>query len=925
MIKLFWKLANSVILFLIFSNLYSQELPPIERYSPEIYSGGNQNWMISQASNKFIYVANNEGLLEYNGSNWKLYPSPNNTIIRSVKVFEDRIYTGSYMDFGYWHQDLSGTLQYVSLVPYLQEEMIDEEHFWNIITFQNWVLFQSFDRIYFYNPSKNQFTIIKAINDIPKVFNINGVIYYFVTSEGLYSIEEGKSVLKSDASIFKDGSIVNIFSLQDSFLIHTKNSGFYIYRNGIISEWNANTNNKLKTIKSFTSFKLKDGSVFVGTISAGLMYINQEGEIEYQINQNNGLGNNTILSLFEDLDGNIWVGLDNGIDCINFKRSPVKIFSDDKGKLGTVYASILFHENLYLGTNQGLYTKKAGSNDLFEIIEGTAGQVWCLFEYKNELFCGHHSGTFLVEGTTVTQIANKPGTWSLKEIPHMENALLQGNYVGLNILIKENGKWQFRNKIHGFDNSAKYFEFLSEKEIFVNHEYKGVFKLHVDDHLDSVSDICIQSELPLGKNTSIVKFKKSLLYTSNQGIYKYDTILKRFAKDSVLSIILTKESYLSGRLIVDESQKMWAFLKDNIKYVTINPITTELQINNISIPSNLIGGMIGYENISKIDNNKYLIGTTRGYIILDPSLINLKDEYLLHLNSVSLKKMNAESISLDISKKALFKHNQNSILFSYSVPSYEKYNTVKYQYKLNGYYDFWSDWTNETELLFNNLPFGEYQFQIRALVGNILTKNIATYNFEISKPWYLTRFAIVIYIFVFLTISLMTHKRYKKFYKRQIRRKQLENERFIVQIKNEQLNKDIENKNRELAISTMSIINKNEVLNCIKNELKNNEVNNNHVIKLIDGNINNTKDWQIFEEAFNNADKFFMDRLKQLHPFLTPNDLRFCAYLRLNLTSKEIAPLLNISIRSVETKRYRLRKQMNLAHDESLVTHILEI
>ena len=68
----------------------------------------------------------------------------------------------------------------------------------------------------------------------------------------------------------------------------------------------------------------------------------------------------------------------------------------------------------------------------------------------------------------------------------------------------------------------------------------------------------------------------------------------------------------------------------------------------------------------------------------------------------------------------------------------------------------------------------------------------------------------------------------------------------------------------------------------------------------------------MFKEAFNNADKDFIKKLKSIHPNLTPNDLRLCAYLRLNLSSKEIAPLLNISPRSVEVKRYRLRKKMEL-------------
>jgi DNA-binding CsgD family transcriptional regulator len=125
----------------------------------------------------------------------------------------------------------------------------------------------------------------------------------------------------------------------------------------------------------------------------------------------------------------------------------------------------------------------------------------------------------------------------------------------------------------------------------------------------------------------------------------------------------------------------------------------------------------------------------------------------------------------------------------------------------------------------------------------------------------------------------------------------------------------------------MSLIKKNEFLNTVKEELKNTTESGSlkPVIKFIDKNLNNTDDWKFFQEAFNNADKDFLKKVKSIHPSLTPNDLKLCAYLRLNLSSKEIAPLLNISPKSVEVKRYRLRKKMELPHDYSLTNYILEI
>ena len=148
-----------------------------------------------------------------------------------------------------------------------------------------------------------------------------------------------------------------------------------------------------------------------------------------------------------------------------------------------------------------------------------------------------------------------------------------------------------------------------------------------------------------------------------------------------------------------------------------------------------------------------------------------------------------------------------------------------------------------------------------------------------------------------------------------------------MEFKNENLQLDIENKNRELGMATMNLVKRNELLNNIKDELSKSKSLDEFkgVIKLINSSLNNTSDWKLFEEAFNNVDKDFMKKVKTLHQSITPNDLRLCAYLRLNLSSKEIAPLLNISHKSVEVKRYRLRKKMGLNHDESLSNYIIEL
>lgn len=920
------KILQSIFLMCIGLVSFTQELPPIAKYTTENYNGDNQNWMISQGLDDYIYVANNKGLLEFNGSEWITYTSPNNTITRAVNVIGNKIYTGCYAEFGYWLKNEWGTLNYTSLTSKLDKDILKDEQIWNIVEYNEWVIFQSSYSIYFYNTQTETFKIITAANIIYKIFKVKNRIYYHVADEGIYVVEDGKSKLISNNQILKSERVINIFEDDENLIILTRSSGFYKYQNAQIKRWNIAADSMLKGVDVFSSIQLEDDSFIIGTISDGVLHLSKEGNIKYQITQKKGLSNNTVLSLFEDRAHNVWAGLDNGINCVNVK-SAIKTFFDYEGVVGTVYTTQVFKNVLFVGSNQGLFYRKLnGGNNLFEFVEGTAGQVLDLFNYNDKyLFCGHHLGTFLIEEFKANKISDELGAWTFKPIPKHQNILLQGNYNGLYILEKVNGLWQVRNKVKGFNNSSRYFEINDDNQVWVSHEYKGVFKLKLNDSLTKVLKLDMETTLPLGKNSSLIRYKNDILYASEEGIFKHDRTNKGFKKDSLLSAAIKEGDYISGKLVVDKHDRLWTFSKNNISYIENDDVTNKPVINNIPIPSKLRRGVLGYENISLTNHVKYVLGTANGYIILDVSQINRKKDYIVYLNAVSFQNIDDETLKYPIGTEGEFNYKQGLLVFKFSVPEYDKYLDVNFQYKLEGLSNKWSKWTENPQVTFENLSFGDYTFKVRAKVGNELSKNTVSYTFIVHRPWYLSNTALVFYFLLLLVIIFITHKAYKRYYINKFKQEQMENEQMIMHIKNEKLNQDIDNKNRELAISTMSIIKKNRVLNKIKKELKKNRhPGNNTALELIDSNLNDTKDWSFFEQAFNNADKDFLEKIKKSHPDLTPNDLRFCAYLRLNLSSKEIAPLLNISTKSVETKRYRLRKKLGLEHNSGLVNYILK-
>lgn len=918
--------------------LFSQELPPIVKYPSTVYGAGNQSWMISQDEQNYLYFANNEGLLEYNGTNWELYPTPNETIMRSVKVIDNKVYTGCYMNFGYWTRQANGKLKYTSLSDTIKNKILDDEQFWNILKYDQWILFQSLNRIFIYDTKTKSFKIISPKNGVVKSFSTKNSIYYQTINEGLFEIEGGKGKLISDDPILKKFTIVNVFTIDDGLLIQTQLDGFYKLTGTVLTPFSTEVDAQIKASFVYSSQRLQDGSYALGTVSNGIFILSNSGKLNYHISQSKGLSNNTALSLFEDKDQNVWVGLDNGINCINL-QTPVHSFTDDTGVLGTVYASITFNGMLYVGTNQGLFCKKYQSNGDFQFISGTKGQVWSLYSYDNILFCGHDSGTFIIDNTNAKSIFSGSGTWKFEPSPNNKNILLQGNYYGISVLEKINNQWKFRNKIDGFSYSSRYFEITPNLEVYVSHEYKGIFRLQLDNSLLKTKEFYTYSAPNKGKNASLVKFNNAIYYAYKGGIFKLNSKTKQFEKDKLLSSIFEKDEYTSGKLIVDKSNKIWLFSKNYIHYFSASKLSNQLKQNIIPIPSSLTNSMLGFENITQISKSTYLIGTTDGYYTLNIDDLSFKN-YAVSITEISINKQNETLNNVLLKEEGSFKSNENNITLNYTVPEYNKYINSEYQYLLEGFQNDWSEWSTKSSVNFKNLSPGKYTFKVRVKYANTLLQNTATYTFVVLKPWYLTNLAVFIYLLLLIVIGYFINKAYRNFYHKQKEKlieennllleiKELENEQQLMKLRNEQLSQDVDNKNRELAVSTMSLNSKNELLAFIKEDLKKTSQDDNKniksVIRTINDNITEEDSWKVFKEAFDSADKDFLKRIKQLHPLLTPNDLRLCAYLRLNLSSKEIAPLFNISVRSVEIKRYRLRKKMDLQHEIGLVEYILAV
>ncbi|MBN10553.1 MAG: hypothetical protein CMC80_03370 [Flavobacteriaceae bacterium] len=897
----------------------------------EEYAAGNQNWMITQGSNNQIYIANNEGVLSFDAERWKLYPT--NSIVRSVAYFDGILYSGSYMDFGYWTKKPSGELIYQSLVEEHNVEIIEDEQFWNIYKIEDNLIFQSLNRILLFNRTTSEIKLIQPEKPILKSFIVDERLYFQLEGDGIYQYSSTGIIYLFGKSEFQDTEVIELFPLSDGIRVLTSSKGFYSYRNKVLRPW-AVLKSIFQSELVYSGHQSTNGNYMIGTVTNGLYIVSEDGRENKHFNFEKGLLNNTVLSIYEDKDFNLWLGLDNGINCV-LTNSPFEIYNDPKGQLGTVYASIRYQNKLYIASNRGLFFRPLNREESeFSSVSGLSGQNWNLEIVNGLLFVGHDRGSFIVNGESAIRVGSYIGAWTHKSINR--NTILVGAYDGIHVLNRINGVWKYAFKVSDFDISSRHLETINEQEVLISHEYKGVYHLTLSKNLTIAKNIRTLA-IQRGRHASLEKLNDEVYYLSPDGMFKYDTQVQDFIPLPISSEMFKNDSFLTGKMIVDQQNRIWTFFEKNIVLLEKNIFDSSFSVQKVPLHSDFRKTNLGFENVGDLNNGAFVLGTMNGFLTLSLSQYVIP-ESLLFLSRITAYDLTQKETSLSLFQTSKLSPEMNNLRFEFSVPYYSTPNSIQYQWYMEGYHTDWLPWSDLSFAEFKNLDFGNYIFHVRARSGQQPVGEVVQYSFIIRYPWYISYWAIAIYVVILAFLSLLINNLYTRYYRRQqikyveetkkeLALKELSNTKALVEAKNDQLNQRIENKNRELAISTMSMIKKNTLLGSIKEQLiKVTDFSElNRVIRNIDQSINNEDDWNFFEKAFNNADQDFLKKIKNIHPKLTPNDLRLCAYLRLNLSSKEIASLLNISSKSVEIKRYRLRKRMNLNRGTNLIGYILSV
>jgi DNA-binding CsgD family transcriptional regulator len=881
----------------------------------------NQNWGIYQHPiNKLVYFANSEGLIEYDGLTTNTYKLPGNKGARSVFIDNNGlIFTGGFEELGFWQKDSGCKLRYISLAKHSQIK--DNDEIWKIYQQHGKIYFQSFTSIYIYD--------YKTIKNAPAPFTVlfmfpktNGFLVQ-VLGIGLYNFDNDKYSIITGSSLFSTVKIHTIVPYpNNSYLIGTANNGLYILKDEKITPFPCEVSEFLKYNTCNAGVAINDSTFVFGTILGGIIEFNTSGTIKRTFNYSNGLKNNTVLSLFKDNDNGIWAGLDQGTNYLE-TFSPMVQYQNVTGTLGTIYTILKKDDLLYIGTNQGLFTAKIDNFDEHysftdvEMVPGSQGQVWTLREFNNQVLCGHNEGTFVAGKGSFRQISWITGGWTLSTL---KEYIIQGTYTGLVTLEKdEKGNWKFRNKIKGYDQPSRRIEVDYLGFIWASHHQRGIYKLELNDKLDSV-----QNEKFFGGitgtsgNIDVFKINNRIIFTGSDKLYSFDYDANKIVAFKILNDQLGEFSK-AVQVIPFEGTQYWLVLENKIALFDINRDFRSRKILEFSQKDIHTSG--NDLEIIKTGPRNILFPTRSGFAILNTSNVkNLHSASRVFFKSITFQGKGKTIEVCGSNGPIKVPYTTNNIRVFFSDPSAFNMNEKIYYYRITELEDQWHTTTIDN-FSYNNVRFGSYTVEIKTDVNSVPV----SLKFVIKAPWYLTYYAFAAYTLLFILINYLVYC---------IFRYELEKQKKMVamEVRRDTLENELDIKSNELMLTMRYLIQKNEILTELKKEidaLKEQSAKYpikhiRNLEKIIDEGLDTqTESWKSAMSNLKLSQEGFFRRLKEKHPELTPNDLRLCSYLRMNFTTKEIAHLLNISGRGVEIGRYRLRKKMNLPHDINLSEYLM--
>lgn len=761
-------------------------MPFFQNFSSEDYRESQQNWCVIEDSSGILYFGNSNGLLIYDGAFWKFLDGFSGRTVRSLCNVGGRIYWGAIGDFGYLKLHESGELQAISLRDKLPEAYRNFKDIWTIRAIDDTVFFHSRNNIYRWR--NQQLQVLKSTGLIYPIFAIEKTIYTTIPKAGLCKVV-GDTLLPAPGGKLFANAYIDAFLPYDEnrYLIGTRRQGLFLYDGITTTPFNGAVNTVLQKNLIRSMVKLSDNLYAAATLFDGLTIFDARGDQYRQFNKTSGLLDNRIFALFADRQDGLWLAMNNGLSRIEL-LSPLSNFTEAMGLKGPTLGLRRHRGTLYAVTPEGIFYLEE-NNDGYPafkpvIIDGRA-QGWAVENTADHLLIGTERGVFEITGNKAIHLESE-GINNIRVMKHSSNhptLMFVGMVKGLAAYQLQNNTWRLLGALPGVDETIEGIAEAQDGTLWLGTSFEGLIKIEGISSEAFLPFSAKDTEKPL--KTAVIKryglqnnlpgqrcvpavINGHLVFATQEGLKRFDISLQKFLPETRFGSILAETACAIYNIIPDNRGNAWFIAQRNRERIDGY---SELQDDGSYLWKNT--PFLRIKNVGEIysiypeNNGTVWFGGAKGIVKYSASdQINYQQDYrcLIRLVSVrgdsvifgdlqpkglAIDQSNAEATVRPFTSPLQLPYSLHNIRFEFSAPSYTDVSANRFQIKLDGFDDQWTDWRSETHKEYTGLSPGHYQFNVRAMNIYQHQSSIGTFEFTVLPPWYRAWWAYLIYFLLF--------------------------------------------------------------------------------------------------------------------------------------------------------------------------------
>lgn len=909
----------------IFALTTSAQIPTLRNFSPIEYNGGTQNWEIGEMRDNLMAFANNHGLIVFDGENWQIHPVANYTSVRSLAFDAKKlcVYAGASDEFGYFDINTATfNVEYHSLSKLLPANMRMFGEIWKIHLLPSGeVLFQGREHLFSLRQG-NKLITLKTAGAIDNSALVGDRVYVS-TKTGIYTYHGGKLSPLPGTGNLTGKRVSGVVQYNGKVMFVTMSDGLFIYDGHTATPYELDISPLLKDNNVFCAAAGKRYIGF-GTIKNGLIVKDLQTGSNYYVNTNTGLQNNTVLSMsFDSLD-NIWLGLDMGLSYVMLESSYGNLLGANN-TIGTGYTSAINGNQLYMGTNQGLFSIPYPlQNSILppkaQTVEGVVGQIWSLQNIDGTLLCGANDGAYIVGAGTVRRIDGLGGTWGFRKLNDHPGYLLTCDYDGLAVLKQEGGSITLHSRLSNFHEASGNFEQDSDGSIWLSHWHKGVWHFRLSDDMTRVENLEYYHNgagLVVDDNNLVCKIDGRVYVSSVDGFHQYDERNRKLKHCDWMTNLFN--TYGEALHVTQAPDGMIIAYKADYLAVAERQHNGKYQSRQVGYGNMVQQMQMGLGNIGFLENRQIVLNSNNGFFVMRPQKKDAAKTNHVMVSRIystntgdTLVYMRCPEL---VKEEVVLPHSLNSIRIEYVMPEYRGEKGVLYSCYLEGYEKEMSTMSHSSSKEYTKLEKGKYIFHVKArnLVDG--TESESQIVIRILPAWYETWWAYLLYIILAVTgmwallryMNLRAEKELRKVKKekeRQMKEQQMEfhlaeekKEKELAKLRSKQLEVELKHKSSELSDSAMNLVRKNDMLQAIDQNMEQlsesvrREETKARLVKKIGDirkeikmHMNDDDNWNKFEENFNLVYDNFSQKIMEAFPQLKKSDLKLDIDTGSNLT-----------------------------------------